>query len=54
MAADAKRLGWRWVIASVDPDGTIRFLDPAKARRGKAIRIGDSARVENLVAWIDR
>lgn len=53
MAADAKRLGWRWAIASVDPDATIRFLDPAKARRGKPIRIGEAARVENLVAWID-
>jgi hypothetical protein len=53
MMADAKRLGWRWVIASVDPAGTIAFLDPAKARRGKTVRLGESASIENVLAWID-
>lgn len=53
MSADAKRLGWRWVIASVDLAGTTLFLDPTKARRGKTMRLGESASIENLLAWID-
>jgi AAA+ ATPase superfamily predicted ATPase/Holliday junction resolvase len=53
MSADARRLGWRWVIAGVDPRGTIVFLDPAKARRQKTVRLAESASIENLLAWID-
>ncbi len=53
MSADAKRLGWRWAVASVDPEGTTHFLDPAKSRRGKTIRIGKPAIIESLVAWLD-
>jgi Holliday junction resolvase len=53
MSADAKRLGWRWTVASVDPTGTTRFLDPAKARRGATVRLGKAAIIENLVAWLD-
>ena len=53
MAADAKRLGWRWAVASVDPAGATHFLDPAKARRGQAVRLGKPAIIENLVAWLD-
>ena len=29
------------------------FLDPAKARRGATVRLGKSAIIENLVAWLD-
>jgi AAA+ ATPase superfamily predicted ATPase/Holliday junction resolvase len=54
MSADAKRLGWRWTIATVDPGGAIRFLDPAKARRAKEVRLGEAAAIDNLVAWLDR
>jgi AAA+ ATPase superfamily predicted ATPase/Holliday junction resolvase len=53
MSADAKRLGWRWAVASVDPAGTTHFLDPAKARRGDTVRLGKPAIIENLVAWLD-
>jgi AAA+ ATPase superfamily predicted ATPase/Holliday junction resolvase len=53
MSADAKRLGWRWAIASVDPAGATVFLDPARARRGQTIRLGKPAIIENLVAWLD-
>jgi AAA+ ATPase superfamily predicted ATPase/Holliday junction resolvase len=53
MAADAKRLGWRWAVASVDPAGATHFLDPAKARRGETVRLGKPAIIENLVAWFD-
>lgn len=53
MTADAKRLGWRWTIASVDADHATRFLDPARVRRGKALTLGEPAAIDNLVAWID-
>jgi AAA+ ATPase superfamily predicted ATPase/Holliday junction resolvase len=53
MSADAKRLGWRWAIASVDPAGAVVFLDPAKARRGQTVRLGKPASIESLVAWLD-
>jgi hypothetical protein len=53
MSADAKRLAWRWVIASVDAAGTTRFLDPARARREKTLRLGEPAIIENLVAWLE-
>jgi AAA+ ATPase superfamily predicted ATPase/Holliday junction resolvase len=53
MSADAKRLGWRWVIGSVDAKGATHFLDPAKARRGATVRLGKPAIIENLVAWLD-
>lgn len=53
MSADATRLGWRWTIAAVDPGGAIRFLDPAKARRAKQVRLGEAATIENLAAWLD-
>lgn len=54
MAADAKRLGWRWVVASVDTDGAVRFLDPEKVRRGKELRLGETAVIESLVEWLER
>ncbi len=54
MAADAKRLGWRWVVASVDTDGAVRFLDPAKVRRGKELRLGEAAVLDSLVEWLER
>jgi Holliday junction resolvase len=54
MAADARRLGWRWTVASVTPEGEVRFLDPSKVRRGKELRLGESAAIENVVEWVDR
>ncbi len=53
MDADAKRWGWRWAIASVDPDGTLRMLDPTLARRGRELRLGPEAEIENLLTWLD-
>lgn len=53
MAADAKRLGWQWTIASVDTDGTVRFLDPKRGRRGKTMRLSRGAVIDNVIAWLD-
>jgi Holliday junction resolvase len=53
MHADAKRLGWRWVVASVSAGSGARFLDPGKARRGKEVRLTEAAIIDGLVAWLE-
>jgi AAA+ ATPase superfamily predicted ATPase len=53
MKADARRLGWRWVVASVDPGGEVRFLDPAKVRRSKAYALANASVIDNLTEWLD-
>jgi hypothetical protein len=53
MEADAARLEWSWIVAAVNPDSEeVVFLDPARARRGREIRLGDAARIDNLVTWL--
>lgn len=54
MNADAKRFGWRWVVASVSPGSGPSFLDPSKARRGKEMRLTEAAVIDGLVAWLER
>jgi hypothetical protein len=53
MQADAKRWGWRQIIAQVGPDLSVRLLDPSRARAGKEICLDEDATVENLLAWLD-
>lgn len=53
MTADAKRFGWRHVIAVATPAGEVLLLDPAKASRGKEIRLAETARIENVSLWLD-
>lgn len=53
MEADAARWGWRWAIASVNPGGELRFLDPAKVRQGKEMRLGEEVAIDNVLRWID-
>lgn len=52
MQADARRFTWRWVIAAVDADGEVAFLDPRKARKSKEVRLSTAARIDNLLAWL--
>lgn len=53
MRQDAERLGWRWVVASVSPEGAVRFLDPAKGLRGREWRLDASATLDNLLGWLE-
>lgn len=53
MDADASRWGWSWTVAHVDPAGRVSMLDPARARRGREIRIDDHAAIGNLLLWLD-
>jgi Holliday junction resolvase len=51
--ADAKRFGWRFVIAAVSPhDNKTVFLDPAKAHLARGVAIDETARIENLLEWL--
>ncbi len=51
MEADAERFGWGWAVVHVDPDDAVRVLDPARARRGREIRLGAEATIENVLLW---
>ncbi len=53
MAADARRLGWHWVVAAMSPDEIVTLLDPALARHGREVRLDDSAALSNLPRWVD-
>jgi hypothetical protein len=52
MEAEARRLGWLWIVAAASPDG-VTFLDPARGRRRKGVGLSASAAIANLLAWVD-
>ncbi len=54
MEADAGRLGWQWIVVAVDEDHRGHWLDPTLARRGRQIRLGEEAVVDNLLAWLEQ
>jgi len=52
MAAESRRLGWRWLIVAVDPaTEAVVPLDPARAP-GRVV--GIEAKIDNLLAWADQ
>ncbi|MCC7538501.1 MAG: AAA family ATPase [Deltaproteobacteria bacterium] len=53
MSADADRWGWSWCLAAVEPAGGVALLDPTRAYKRKEVRIGDTARIDNVLAWLD-
>ncbi|MDP1823533.1 MAG: ATP-binding protein [Archangium sp.] len=53
MEAEAQRLGWLPVIASVTAEGVVTFLDPRKGRKKKGVSLSAGARIENLLRWVD-
>lgn len=53
MEADARRFGWRWIVAAVAEDGAVTLLDPARARRERTVRLPKTAAIDNIVAWVD-
>src|SRR5207249_3001427 len=52
MVAEGERFGWRWVIAAVTGDGPV-LLDPARARKGRGVRLDETAAIPNLLAWLE-
>lgn len=53
MVGDAKRWGWAFCIAAVTPDGEVTLLDPARASKRKEVRIGEEARIQSLLSWLE-
>ena len=53
MGADAKKLGWRWVVAAVGDRSQVTLLDPKGASKRKEVRVGENAAIENLLAWLE-
>ncbi len=54
MKSDAKRYGWCWVIAAVDPKRSrVVVLDPATAKIGREVRLGEDAEIENVLLWLE-
>lgn len=53
MTADARKWGWRWIVAAVQDDESITLLTPDKASVGKQVRLSERAAVDNLLAWLD-
>jgi Holliday junction resolvase len=53
MVADAGRFGWRWIVAVTSPEGAVTLLDPARAARGRTVRLDAQAAIDNIVAWVD-
>jgi hypothetical protein len=55
MESDARRFGWLWMIAAVDPTAQrLLLLDPREARIGKEVRLHESAAIGNLLAWVEK
>lgn len=54
MVGDAKRWGWAFCIAAVTPEGDVALLDPKLANKRKEVRIGEEARIENLLTWLEQ
>lgn len=53
MEAEAKRLGWLWLVSAVDPQSEVRLVDPAKAKHSKGFTLSRNAAIENLLVWVD-
>ncbi|MBX3271071.1 MAG: ATP-binding protein [Sandaracinaceae bacterium] len=53
MHADARRFGWDFVIVQVDEALAVRVLDPARAVRGKELRLHEDAVIDNLLLWLE-
>lgn len=54
MEAEAKRYGWAWLVAQVDPSQEVRLLDPAKAAKARAVTLAERAALEQPLDWFDR
>lgn len=51
--SDARRLGWRWLVAVVTPASQVHFFDPARARAGRAVILGEELALDNVLAWLE-
>ena len=50
---DARRLGWRWLVAVVTPASQVHFFDPSHARVGAAVTLTEARALDNVLQWLD-
>jgi Holliday junction resolvase len=51
--SDAKRLGWRWLVAVVTPASQVRFFDPTRAKLGSSVTFTEDRALDNVLEWVD-
>jgi hypothetical protein len=57
MEAEARRLGWRWLVAAVTPppESEVHLLDPARVRTApRGLLLPGTAAIANVLTWLDR
>lgn len=54
MVAESRRLGWDFLVAAVDDDDRVRYLDPDRIGRGGKPRLRPDDAIDNLLAWLDQ
>lgn len=50
---DARRLGWRWLVAVVTPESQVHFFDPSRARVGRSVTLTESQVLDNVLEWLE-
>ena len=51
--SDARRLGWRWLVAVVTPAAEVWFFDPGRARVGAAVTFTEALALDNVLQWLE-
>jgi AAA+ ATPase superfamily predicted ATPase/Holliday junction resolvase len=51
--SDARRLGWRWLVAVVTPGAEVWFFDPTRARVGAGITLTAAHALDNVLRWLE-
>ncbi|HEY0482117.1 MAG TPA: ATP-binding protein [Kofleriaceae bacterium] len=52
--SDARRLGWRWLVAVVTPASQVVFFDPARARAGASVTLTEAHALDNVLQWLEQ
>jgi len=53
LSSDARRLGWRWLVAVVTPASQVWFFDPAAARIGTSVMLQERRAIDNVLQWLE-
>ena len=52
--SDARRLGWRWLVAVVTPASQVWFFDPGAARVGaRPVTLTEAHALDNVLEWLE-
>lgn len=53
MQGEAKRYGWKWLVAQVEKGGAVHLLDPKRASTKAGVTLTERAALENPLDWFD-